>query len=442
MAKQTIFENAAFPSVVTVVVGVLIAIFSMSLNAASASTLKILHSFCSWMNCNDGSNPASDGGIRDQIGNIYGTTNYGGKFGEGVVFELIPNANKTKWKETVLKNFCAKPACADGEQPLNDLIIDANGSLYGTTFSGGKFGYGNIFRLSPTGTGWAFTVLHNFCAHSNCPDGANSSSGFAYSGQSSGQPWNQTSPLFATAVGGGRYGHGVMFQLVYDGTSWTETVIHEFQTTNYPDTPIVDNAGNLYGTTETGGKFGWGILYRLAHGSWQQTVLHNFCSQANCADGSVPSGHPVLDTSGNLFGTTEAGGANSNTTICNGDHTCGVVYEYSSAGTFSVRYNFCLLTNCTDGAEPIGGLAIDGSGRLFGTTSSGGFGHNDGVAFLLVNNGGVWSESVLHDFCSLTNCADGSSPEGRLSLDSAGHLWGLTSFGSAANAGTAFELTP
>jgi uncharacterized repeat protein (TIGR03803 family) len=409
---------------------------------ACAYTFKTLHRFCSWTNCNDGENPPLDGGIRDQAGNIYGTTAFGGLYDSGVIFRLALNANGTKWVETVLKNFCAKPSCADGEEPQNDLIIDTGGSLYGTTFLGGKFGNGDVFRLTPNGTGWSFTVLHSFCAHTGCPDGSEGISGLTYAGQSSGQPWDQASPLYGTTISGGHFGNGVVFQLVHNGTAWDESVLHSFQTSNYPNTPMLDSAGNLYGAALTGGKFGYGILYKLAQGTNRQTILHNFCSERNCADGENPGGRLVMDTVGNLFGTAQAGGAYSNSAICNGDHSCGVIYEYARDGTFSVRYNFCAAANCTDGAEPIGGLTLDSSGRFFGLAASGGLGHNDGVAFSLVSNNGTWSQAVLYDFCSLANCADGSFPQGPLSIDAAGNLWGLASYSGVSDAGTAFKLTP
>jgi len=141
-----------------------------------------------------------------------------------------------------------------------------------------------------------------------------------------------------------------------------------------------------------------------------------------------------MDSAGNIYGTTSKAGNSNNS---------GVVFERSAGGTYSVLYSFCALTNCADGGVPQTGLAIDGSGNLFGTTTYGGNSSRGGVVFELSHSGSSWTEAVIHDFCSKRNCSDGSDPEAELLLDSSGDVFG-TAFanGSQGDNGTAFELVP
>jgi len=259
-----------------------------------------------------------------------------------------------------------------------------------------------------------------------------------YAGKSSGQPWDESSPLYGTAQFGGAYNNGAVYQLVFNGSHWTQTTIHSFQTSYTPTGLMEDPAGNLWGTTEQGGKYGHGLMYRLASGTWKEAVLHNFCNTANCADGGVPFGRLFMDSSGNVFGTTSYGGSN-----CPSDG-CGVVFERSSGGAYQVIYNFCSAANCTDGADPEGGVIMNSSGNLVGTTFRGGssqYGSSPGVAFELTNSGGVWSETVLHNFCSLSACTDGEFPGLDPVADASGRIFAV-SLGAASEAGNVFELKP
>jgi len=208
----------------------------------------------------------------DQSGNLYGTTVSGGRqvnsVGKGVVFQLTPNQNRTAWTETVLYSFCAQTNCADGFGPMAGLVIDGAGNLYGTTASGGNYsndpyGSGVVFRLAPNQSGWSYKVLYTFCSQTNCVDGAISDASL-----------------------------------------------------------IMDQSGNLYGTTIHGGNNislcsgdspGCGVVFQLTpnQAGWSYGVLYKFCSLSNCADGAAPLGAVFRDGAGNLYGTT-AGGGNSN----------------------------------------------------------------------------------------------------------------------------------
>jgi uncharacterized repeat protein (TIGR03803 family) len=215
----------------------------------------------------------------------------------------------------------------------------------------------------------------------------------------------------------------------------------------------IDQAGNLYGTAQ-GGAHGQGIVFELVTpGSgrrWQYKVLYHFCALSNCADGKDPSNSTlVVDNAGNVYGTTYGGGAGND---------AGTVFELSPPTKghhwkLHTLYNFCAgVSSCHDGENPNGGLtyagreaglAYDGMSPLYGVTASGG-GHFGGVAFSLSRNQrGHWVEHVLYAFCQQggQSCTDGNSPYGRLTMDSSGNLYGTTTLGGANNVGGAFELS-
>lgn len=197
----------------------------------------------------------------------------------------------------------------------------------------------------------------------------------------------------------------------------------------YPGGLIADDAGNLFGTTQIGGARGGGSVFELTPDG-TETVLYSFCSQAGCADGDAPVGGLIMDAAGNLYGTTEFGGPSR----------AGTVFEVAPDGTQTVLYSFCAKTKCVDGSQPTAGLIIDAAGNLYGTTSDGGrFG--GGTAFELTS-GGV--EIVLHSFCAQSGCADGKQPVAGLTMDAAGNLYGTTAAGGGGifSEGTVFELTP
>src|SRR5216684_956967 len=354
--------------------------------AAPSITEQVLYSFCSQSNCADGANPFAYGGlIMDTSGNLYGTTSVGGNAtGGGTVFQLTPS--DTGWSETVLYSFCSQTNCADGASPLAGLIMDGAGNLYGTTRQGDNNpgtcalagSCGVVFELTPdpTGTVWTETVLYRFCSQLRCADGV-----YPYGGLIMDASGN----LYGTTNGGGandgsQVGPGVVFELTPDatGTAWTETVLHSFFCSNCADGAnpapglIMDGAGNLYGTTTTGGATGGGTVFQLTPSDtgWSETVLYSFCSQTRCADGLYPYGDLIMDEAGNLYGKTWRGG--SGTQLIS-----GVAFELTpdstgTAWTETVLYNFCSQSNCADGGGPFAGLLMDASGNLYGTTNVGG----------------------------------------------------------------------
>lgn len=412
------------------------AAFAFAANNASAA-LKTLHSFCNAANCTDGETPNGPL-VMDASGNLYGTTEVGGKFNNGLVFKLIPNTNKTKYTEHILKNFCAKPSCADGSGPQAGLIMDVDGNLYGTTTAGGKFGGGAVFKMKPVTNGWTYAVIHSFCHDTNCTDGSIVNIGLAYAGQASGQPYDGSSPLFGTTYVGGANNMGAVYELSPSGSGWNFQVIHSYSSGFHGGELLVDSLGNLLGTTLLGGANSGGTLYKLAAGTWTETTLHNFGAEANFADGWEPSGRLLMDSAGNLFGTTGGGGTGVH---CTATHGCGVVFERKANGNFKVLYDFCSLKTCKDGEFPQSGVIMDSTGNLLGTTDEGGTGPG-GTVFSL-DHANSWAESVIYDFCSQQNCTDGAALTQPLILDASGNLFGTTGLGGAnGSGGTVFRLKP
>jgi uncharacterized repeat protein (TIGR03803 family) len=300
--------------------------------------------------------------IEDAAGNFYGTTAIGGisnsecgAFGCGVVFEL-----NSKGQETVLYKFKKPP---DGDEPESVLARDSAGNLYGVTQSGGKHGLGTIFKIEKNGEE---KVLHTFTGGL---DGCIPVGGLIM--DAAGNLYG------ATAQGGSTVcdeGYGVVFEVDASGSF---SVLYKVGHGAYPGSLLMlDDAGNLYGTTLQGGnssecefRGGCGVAFELspqAGGKWTETVLYNFCSVAGCSDGHEPDSGPLVrDSEGNLYGTTIFGGTYRD---CDGDG-CGVVYKLDSAGQETVLYSF---QGGPDGAVPEPGVVMDASGNLYGVTQVGG----------------------------------------------------------------------
>jgi len=248
-------------------------------------------------------------------GTLYGTTAGGGNI-YGTAFALDPK-NGT---ETVLYSFCQEQNCADGAEP-GATVINVNGTLYGTTITGGAFSCGN-----GNGCGTVYSI---------------------------------------------------------DPTTDAETVVHSFGNGTDGIDPLanlIDVNGTLYGTTVAGGitgcgSFGCGTVFSIDPKTGAEKVLYSFCSQPNCADGASPESS-LIAVRGTLYGATNAGGGKG----CGGAG-CGTVFSIDlNTGSEKVLYAFCRQENCTDGEIPYGLIAVKGS--LYGTTYAGG-NNGDGTVFVL-----------------------------------------------------------
>jgi uncharacterized repeat protein (TIGR03803 family) len=350
------------------------------------------------------------GVVLDQAGNLYGTTIGGGAHNRGTVFELSPSDGQ--WTETVLHSFCSEPACADGDSPIAGLTIDAAGNLYGASEEA-------IFELSPGGGGWRFEVLYGGGCRSNLLlDNAGNLYG---------------------AFGRGT-GHGGAISELIRNSGWTLKTLYSFcpnscDDGDSPNAVVWDSAGNLFGTTQLGGRGitgDQGTVFELKHaanGEWQHLLLHSF--QAFQGDGEVPYAGLVLDSAGNLYGTTSTGGKN---TCYNAG--CGTVFKLArnSQGHWkeTILHNFARDKN---GFGLGAGLVFDKAGNLYGVTDDGGlFGAcavGCGVVFKLsLRSDGTWQYSVLHRFTG----SDGANPAASLILDGKGNLYGTTTQGGTGGA--------
>lgn len=430
-------------------------VFELSPSAGGTWTDSILYNFTDET---DGGLPLA-GVTFDAAGNIYGTTWYGGDincnyeqgyqpYGCGTVFELTHNSNGS-WSESVLESFDWE----NGAFPLGNVVLDAEGNIYGTTQYGPGLncsaGCGTVFKIAPSNGTWISSIVYTFAGG---PDGQ---------GPASGLVEDASGNFYGTTAGGGSttgctYGCGTVFEVTpTKGLVWTEKVLHSFAGSasapygadgyNPVAGLILDSAGNLYGTASQGGSVSaathcvgvdrcGGTIFKLtknSSGKWTTSLLYSFTSGG---DGLSPQGGLISDSAGNLYGATQYGGTFS----------YGTVYKLTpqSGGGYSeaVLYNF---TGQSDGGNPSGRLVFDSAGNLYGGTYYGGtpdcsYNSGCGVVYELSLVAGKWTEQVIHSFVN----TDGAQANSSLVFDSAGNLYGTTSGGGSSGYGTAFELSP
>lgn len=408
--------------------------------SAQAWTETALHRFCARPLCQDGYFPMS-GVLMDSAGNFFGTTSQGGNNNgdnAGVIYELVANADRTAWDFQLVHKFCSVNGihhCEDGEQPTGELIADDNGRLYGVTKYGGDVSQGMFYQVTAGRQHWHYQVLYAFCYSQSCQAGMVPTQGLTYAGEAAGMPWDGHAPLFGTTDEGGESSAGTIYELTRRHSQWTQQDLHSFDSSYKANGLVMDAAGNLYGVTTLGGAYGGGQIFELEHGSWNFSVLHEFCGAANCADGQYPVGRLTLDAHGHLFGVADSGGSAN----------AGVVFEFApDTQQYDVIYNFCTDPACNDGWFPQGGMILDSNGDLLGTTASGGDGYGAGGTAFRLHYDGNWTETVLHSFCSARPyCNDGNIPIAPLFLDGAGDIFGTTQYGGRrVQRGVVFELKP
>jgi uncharacterized repeat protein (TIGR03803 family) len=339
------------------------------------------------------------------------------------VFELSPGANGS-WTETVLYNFCSLPNCEDGAFPVAGLVFDTDGNLYGTTSAGGSStcsgGCGTIFKLTPGKAGtWEETLIYSF----DFTHGAYPMADLTF---------DHAGKLYSTTMLGGAHGRGAVFELTPKSNGQgVEKVLYSFcpkfgckDGAELHGSLIFDSKGKLYGTTAKGGGSsvcdgGCGTVFVLtpeAHGKWSHTVLKTFHGK----DGSLPYSGLVLNSAGELYGTTSAGGA------CDGP--CGTVFQLVRDKNGSWSYKMIhKFDDVHTGANPTGSLVFDGSGNLYGTTALGG-----GAFEMRAGKNRRWSYKILY----AVNYATAS-----LNFDANGNLYGTAEDGTN-NFGAVFEVSP
>jgi uncharacterized repeat protein (TIGR03803 family) len=385
-----------------------ICIFVLAAYVSAAVKEQVLYSFGA---APDGSTPVAPL-VMDSEGHLYGTTEYGGQYGKGTVFELL--LSHDGWTEKILHDFTGGK---DGAYPIAGLTLDKTGNLYGTALEGGSScGCGIVFEMASSKNTWAFTVLHAF----NGTDGADPSYGKLV--------FDRSGSIYGVTQLGGAAGVGTVFQLTPYKTGWKETVLYNFTDDAVYPYGVITWDGRLYGTTPGGGT-NFGRIFELSpekQGSWTFKTLFSFDGGEN---GAYTSSGLVADPSGNLYGTTFEGGSSG----------LGLVYQLVPQGEVW-KENVLHVFDYGDGDYP-DSLTFDSMGNLFGETTNGGPGGNCaypgcGVIFQLSQAGHDWTYSLVDSF----DGSDGSVPEGGLIIDGDGNLYGTTETGGAHNLGVVFEV--
>jgi uncharacterized repeat protein (TIGR03803 family) len=370
---------------------------------AQSQTYSVIYNFTA--KGSDGATPYG-GPILDGSGNLYGSTYLGGRFGAGSVYRLAPGGSS--WRYSSLYSF---KAGADGSGPaFGSLAMGPDHTLFGTTEGGGNFGTAFVVCACPMKE----AVVHSFGTGT---DGAQPIGGVVL---------DPAGNLYGTTSLGGDTGNGTVFEGKRSGHTWTESVIYSFTGGSDAVNPAagvtLDTHGNLYGTSSFGGANGVGAIYKLSRSNsgWKETILYNF---QGLSDGQNPVGGVVLDSSGNLYGTTFDGGVNGG----------GTVYELSADGTFTTLYGF------SGGyGGPYNKLTLDKNGSIYGFTNGDGA-NGLGSVFKLTLSNGTFTFSDLHDF---SGGSDGASPYGSVAVDGNGNVFGTAAVGGSQNQGIVFEITP
>lgn len=344
--------------------------------AAKAASYTVVYSFCGQKNCTDGQRPYD--GLINVGGTLYGTTFYGGGSVSGcscggTVFKIDP----TTGAETVLHSF-GGVGVGDGQSP-DASLINVGGILYGTTANGGgtqstgncgnhgggEGGCGVVFSINPT-TGKE-EVVYSFCSQKNCKDGQSPLAGLI----NVGGILYGTTPIGGASATASLYGNGTVFKV--DPRTGAETVVYSFGRSGTdgarPYAGLIDVGGTLYGTTSEGGTDNSGTVFSINPTTGAETVLYRFMGDN---DGQGDGGNPhagLINVGATLYGTTNGGGA----------HDAGSLFKVDpTSGDETVLYSFGSYSG--DGTDPNADL-IDVGGTLYGTTSAGGANSDYGTVF-------------------------------------------------------------
>jgi uncharacterized repeat protein (TIGR03803 family) len=353
--------------------------------AASGQTFETLVVFSGV----DGSFPVFDGSlVQGSDGSLYGTTMSGGGHEGGTVFAFALASGLN-----TLYRFCAQTECADGAGPEAGLVLATDGNFYGTTRAGGgREDAGTVFRITPGG---ALTTIYSFTDNT----------GFPYAG-------------LIQAADGNLY--GTAGDTVFRTTLGGSEGIVSIQSGSYGSL-VQATDGDFYGTTNGGGASNDGTVFKVTP-TTHVTTLYSFCYQTNCTDGFSPDAPLIQAADGNFYGTTLEGGS------ADCGNGCGTVFKMTPGGTLTTLHSF----DRDDGAGPYGGVIQAIDGNFYGLTIGGGeFG--DGTIFQVTPEGVV---TTLHSF----DGTDGTYAYGRLLQDTSGIFYGATAQGGKYNSGTLFSL--
>lgn len=376
-----------------------------------ATTYKTLHSFGGF---SDGESPYP-GVIFDPAGNLYGVAAWGEE-SEGTIFQLTPSPGD--WTFNALHQFDLQDP--EGAGPIGGLAMDEVGNLYGTASydHGQDSECGTVFKLSPSGSSWTFTVLHYFTG----ADGCEPESTLSYS-----SGW-----LWGTTTSGGFKDRGTVFSMQTSGESFQ---FDSFSGKCKGRNP--SSAFNLwgYGTTLHGGWKDLGNIYRLDPA---KGLINKYSFTADGKAGFAPVGDLLALYVGGvrtIYGTTAAGGAGGGGTV----YRLTEIQPNSDRWRLSVLHSFSTSSGSSEGWAPMAGLTADSAGSLYGTTSRGG--SDCGTVFKLSpGKNHQWAHTVLHGFDD--SYSEGCGPLGGVVFDKAGNLYGTTELGGDYGWGTVYEIIP
>jgi uncharacterized repeat protein (TIGR03803 family) len=363
----------------------------------------------------DGNYPAAPL-VQGLDGNFYGVTGSGGAYGSGTAFKVTPAG--------VLTTLHTFDFATDGSLSFAGLTLATNGRFYGTNSGGGAHGYGTVFEMTPAGS---VTTLYNFCSQANCADGSGPGAGLVQAADGN---------FYGTTTSGGALNQGgTVFKITPAGKL---TTLYTFcAQTNCPDgdqplAPLVQGSdGNFYSTTYSGGTYGYGTVFTITTAG-KLTTLYSFCGQVLCPDGERPYGGGLVQGSdGNFYGTTILGGTDN----------FGTVFKITKTGKLTTLHSFVN----TDGESPYAALIQATDGNFYGLTQIGGA-NNSGTIFEITSAGTL---STLYNFCSQPSCADGTIGYAALIQSTNGTFYGTTEYGGGSKAcrggpggcGTVFSLS-
>ncbi len=343
--------------------------------------------------------------IEGQDGLLYGVTSAGGTSNAGVVFRMAKDSSG-------YTNLYSFTGGVDGGEPSGALARDAHGNLYGTTYSGGEYNAGTVFRLGKDGS---FTRL----ASLDVTNGAGPETALVEADDGSIYGAASTGPYTNSAFHAS--GYGSLFRVAANGDFSVPLVLGNTNGAN-PRDLVRGTDGNFYATTAWGGtsiqtfSLGYGTVFRFSTNG----TLTSLYSLNGGSDGGFPYGGLALGPDGNFYGTTFSGGK----------YAVGTIYRITPGGSFTLLHTF----SGSEGAEPYAGLTLGRDGNFFGTAYSGGRGAG-GTIFVVGLDG---SGADLHDFNIGT---EGGNPMAKLLLASDGNFYGTTSLGGPFNCGTLFRFS-
>ena len=380
-----------------------------AVRSSAQTVFTSLHSFAGTA-ASDGASPGYGALVQGSDGNLYGTTTQGGLncsffglLGCGEVFQITSSGTIKG-----IYQFCMMTGCADGNDPYGGLALDTDGSLHGMTDLGGTDGIGAVFLITSDGTFSTQYSFDNSLGSEPLDTLVRASDGSFFYG------FTQT---------GGPTGYGAIFKINATVASLVQTFNGTNGTGDATGGLVQGTDGNFYGVSPNGNG-SQGTVFML-DSTGAINVLHTFTGNP---DGIGPTGTLVEDAHGNFYGTTRSGGLNDQGTVF-------IIRPGTKPPMYKIIYNFCMLSGCADGFDPVAGLIQGTDGKFYGTTLGGGTGSSPGTVFQITSAGVL---TTLHSFNGLS---DGTEPFAGLVQHTNGTFYGTTNAGGTNALGTVFSVS-